>query len=67
MAKTKAANSANNPFDVSLKNLIGDNPKDWLTLFDLPQNTVITTLNADVSSMSLAADRLYQIGTGRNA
>ncbi|MBC8138091.1 MAG: hypothetical protein H8F28_19595 [Fibrella sp.] len=55
------------PFDVSLKNLIGDNPKDWLTLFDLPSNTPIVELDSDVSGMSLAADRLYKIGTGRNA
>ncbi len=52
------------PFDVSLKNLIGNNPEDWLPLFDLPQSTPITTLDSDLASMSLAADRLYKIGDG---
>ncbi|MBC7806837.1 MAG: hypothetical protein H7145_11880 [Akkermansiaceae bacterium] len=63
----EAKKQGGKPFDVSLKNLIGDNPKDWLTLFDLPPSTSIVELESDVSGMSLAADRLYKIGTGRNA
>ena len=61
-----SSNSSGKPFDVSLKNLIGDNPKDWLSFFDLPQDTAISSLDGDLASMSLAADRLYQVGSGAN-
>ncbi len=55
------------PFDVSLKSLISDNPKDWLSLFDLPPGVPIVALDGEVSGISLAADRLFKIGSGRSA
>lgn len=68
MAKrTVGKNRGTKPFDVSLKNLIGSNPQDWLPLFDLAPNTPITALDSDLASMSLAADRLYRIGDGDTA
>ena len=66
-AETAAKPATDQPFDLSLQNLLGDNPDDWRDLFGLDQGTRITSLPSTVSGMSLIADRLYKVGTGKAA
>ena len=44
VANTDTQTTAGKPYDTSLKSLLRINPKDWVSLLDLPQNTAISEL-----------------------
>jgi predicted transposase YdaD len=49
------------PFDVTLKHLMDKYPKDWLGLLGIDPEGPVKSIDADVSTVSLSADKVYRI------
>lgn len=49
------------PFDAALKELIEKRPADWLAFFGAPATAPVRTIDADVSTVSAATDKLFLI------
>lgn len=48
-------------FDATLKHLVESRPLDWLDLIGLPHRSTATAVDADVSSVSAAADKVLLV------
>jgi len=49
------------PFDAVLKELIEKYPADWLAFFGAPTTDPVRTIDADVSTVSAATDKLFLV------
>jgi hypothetical protein len=49
------------PFDAALKELIEKHPADWLAFFGAPATDPVRTIDADVSTVSAATDKLFLV------
>src|SRR5690242_13721125 len=53
------------PFDASLKDLIESYPADWLFFLGLGPATTVEVIDADVSTVSGAADKVLRVVADR--
>jgi hypothetical protein len=53
------------PFDVTLKELLEAYPTDWATLAGLADVGPITVVNADLSTITTEADKVFRVGAPR--
>lgn len=50
------------PFDATLKHLLEKYPQDWLRLVGIPKSTPISVIDADLSTVTAAADKVLRVG-----
>jgi len=48
-------------YDATLKQLVESRPRDWLQLLGIPATTGVQVLDADVSSITAAADKVIRV------
>src|SRR5690348_9571469 len=49
------------PFDAPLKRLPEDYPQDWARLVGVPKSSQVTVIDADLSTVTAAADKVLRI------
>src|SRR5579864_420685 len=49
------------PFDATLKHLPEDYPQDWARLVGVPVSAPVTVIDADVSTVTAAADKVLRV------
>jgi hypothetical protein len=49
------------PYDATLKDLLETNPADWLSLLHLPAEGPVALIDADLSTVSTQADKVFRI------
>jgi hypothetical protein len=51
-----------NPFDVSAKEMIWDDPAEWLEKFGLSHGEPVEVIDSDITTLSAAADKVIRVG-----
>jgi predicted transposase YdaD len=55
------------PYDATTKALIETRPGDWLPLLGFPAGLPVRLIDADLATVSAAADKVVRVGAGRRA
>ncbi len=51
-----------NPFDVATKELVWDDPRDWLERFGLKVGGPVELIDTDITTLTAAADKVIKVG-----
>jgi predicted transposase YdaD len=51
-----------NPFDVSTKELVWDDPSEWLEKLGLSHGEPVEVIDSDITTLSAAADKVIRVG-----